>query len=113
MGAFDGDSNIFQEILSGCKGIEDFYKTMLKNIAIAIDVDYEELNPETEVVVNELLVQGIMYLDDTERELLFLRYGLMMETNTIAQIVGISREEVQVQSLNAKEKLKRMLKGNE
>ena len=86
---------------------------MFRNIAITLGVNCEELNPEAEVVVNELLVQGVMYLDDLERELLFFRYGLRIEANVIAKIVGISREEVQTQSSKAQEKLERILKGNE
>ena len=111
MEVFKDDGSIFQEILMEYKSIEDFCKTVLRNIAISIGVDYEDSTAEFDVIVNELLLQGMMYLDDTERELLFFKYGLKLEHNVIAEITGISQEEVQEQSLTCREKFARMLKG--
>ena len=111
MGNFKEGSNTFQDMIKECKDIETFYKTVLRNIAVIIGIKYENLEPESEEVVKELLMQGIMSLEDGERELLFLRYGLMMEANMIAKIMGISGEEVQVQSSTIRKKLERMLKG--
>lgn len=111
MGTFKEGSSTFQDMIKECKDIEIFYKTVLRNITVIIGIKYEDLEPESEEVVNELVMQGIMSLDDEERELLFLRYGLMMEANMIAQIMGISGEEVHVQSSVVREKFERMLKG--
>lgn len=111
MEVFKDDGSIFQEILMEYKSIEDFCKTVLKNIAISIGVNYEETTAESEAIVNELLLQGLMYLDDTERELLYLKYGLRLEDNVIAGMLEVSIEEVQEQSLTYRENFERILKG--
>ena len=111
MEVFKDDGSIFQEILMEYKSVEDLFKTVIENIARSIGVNYEESTAESKVIVNELLLQGMMYLDDTERELLLLKYGLKLEHNVIAGIIGISKEEVEEQSITCREKFERMLKG--
>ncbi len=82
----------------------------LDNIAASIGVGLEPNMAGTEIIY-ELILQGMLELDDMEREIVYLRYGLKMDELRIGNTLGMTCEEIQQQSLSAKQKLEKVLKG--
>lgn len=82
----------------------------LDNIAASIGIVLESNMTEKEIIY-ELILQGMLELEDLERELVYLRYGLKMDELKIGNMFGMTCEEVQQQSLLAKQKLEKVLKG--
>jgi DNA-directed RNA polymerase specialized sigma subunit len=83
---------------------------VLDNIAVGIGIGLEPNMTEKEIIY-ELILQGMLELEDIERELLYLRYGLKMDELKIGNMFGMSCEEVQQQSILARQKLEKVLKG--
>ena len=83
---------------------------VLNNIAVGIGIGLEPTVTEKEIIY-ELILQGMLELEDIERELLYLRYGLKMDELKIGNMFGMTCEEVQQQSILAKQKLEKVLKG--
>ena len=83
---------------------------VLKNIAESIGV-VPEPDMSGQELIFELILQGMLELDDMERELVYLRYGLKMDERAIGNRLHMTLEEAQVQSESGKQKLKNMLKG--
>lgn len=83
---------------------------VLQNIAASIGVVLEP-NMSGQEIVYESILQGMLELDDIEREVLVLRYGLNMDELEIGNKMGMTYEEVQKQCHAGRQKLEKMLKG--
>lgn len=82
----------------------------LKNIAASIGVVLEPGDACTEVIF-ELILQGMLELENKERDLLYFRYGLNMDEFQIGKLMGMTNSEILKQSFEAKQKLEKVLKG--
>lgn len=82
----------------------------LQNIAASIGVELNVGNPD-QMWIYELILQGMLELEDHERDLVYFRYGLQMNEVQISKITGIAEEDVLDKCLCSKQKLEKILKG--
>jgi DNA-directed RNA polymerase specialized sigma subunit len=82
----------------------------LQNIAASIGVVVDESDSD-QVWIYELILQGMLELEDHERDLVYFRYGLQMNEVQISKMTGIAEEDVLDKCLCSKQKLEKILKG--